>query len=93
MHEVLTTKEAAEYLRTSVHTVTRLAKDGKLPAAKLGNGWRFLRPALDRWLSGDDQYEDRVDQGLVDMVRERRAEGNEDWVPREQVKAESDALP
>jgi excisionase family DNA binding protein len=48
----LTTEEAAEYLRIHVNTVRRWAREGAIPAAKLGNrgGFRLRREDLDRFL-------------------------------------------
>jgi excisionase family DNA binding protein len=36
----LTRKEAAEYLRISVRTLDKLAKEGEIPYSKLGDGIR-----------------------------------------------------
>ena len=49
--QVMTSVEAAEYLKMHVKTVCRLAKEGKIPAKKVGSEWRFLRRVLDNWLS------------------------------------------
>ncbi len=49
--QVLTSVEAADYLKMHVKTVCRLAKEGKIPAKKVGSEWRFLRSVLDRWLA------------------------------------------
>lgn len=49
--QVMTSVEAAEYLKMHVKTVCRLAKEGKIPAKKVGSEWRFLRPVLDKWLA------------------------------------------
>lgn len=49
--QVMTSLEAAEYLKMHVKTVCRLAKEGKIPAKKVGSEWRFLRPVLDNWLA------------------------------------------
>ena len=48
----LTSEEAAEYLQVHVNTVRRWAREGAIPAAKLGNrgGFRFRREDLDRFL-------------------------------------------
>ncbi len=51
--EVLDVEEAATLLGISRWTVRALAKDGKLPARKLGKEWRFSRQALLRYLGGD----------------------------------------
>ena len=49
--QVMTSVEAAGYLKMHVKTVCRLAKEGKSPAKKVGSEWRFLRSVLDRWLT------------------------------------------
>jgi len=38
---LLTATEAAERLRLHPKTVVRMARDGRLPAVKVGTGWRF----------------------------------------------------
>jgi len=48
---VMTSVEAAEYLKMHVKTVCRLAKERKIPAKKVGSEWRFLKSVLDRWLT------------------------------------------
>lgn len=48
---VMTSTEAADYLKMHVKTVCRLAKEGKIPAKKVGSEWRFLKSVLDRWLT------------------------------------------
>ena len=48
---VMTSTEAADYLKMHVKTVCRLAKEGKIPAKKVGSEWRFLKAVLDRWLT------------------------------------------
>lgn len=49
--QVMTSVEAADYLKMHVKTVCRLAKEGKIPAKKVGSEWRFLRSVLDNWLA------------------------------------------
>lgn len=51
--EVLTTEEAAEFLRVSTKTVLALAREGSLPGTKVGRAWRFLRADLLGYLHGD----------------------------------------
>jgi len=65
MPDVMTTEEASAYLRLSVQTVKQRAREGRMPAAKVGRTWRFLKSELDRWLArGADLDEDLVDEGL-----------------------------
>jgi excisionase family DNA binding protein len=49
--EVLTLAEAAAYLRLSEADVLRLVHDQALPARRLANEWRFLKAAIQQWLS------------------------------------------
>ena len=53
----LTTEEAALYLKVNVGTLRRWAREGVIPAAKLGNrgGFRFRREDLDRFLESRRQ--------------------------------------
>jgi excisionase family DNA binding protein len=53
MKEVMTPREAAEYLNIHVRTIYRLAKNGMIPVCKVGGHWRFSKAALDEWLSED----------------------------------------
>ena len=49
--EIMTPREAAEYLCIHVRTIYRLAKNGEIPGRKVGGSWRFKKGALDEWLS------------------------------------------
>lgn len=49
--EILTPKEAAEYLSVHVRTIYRLVKNGEIPGRKIGGSWRFKKNTLDDWLS------------------------------------------
>jgi excisionase family DNA binding protein len=48
--EVLTLREAAGYLRLPETEVLRLVQDQGLPARQAGEGWRFLKAAVQDWL-------------------------------------------
>jgi len=47
--EIMTIEECAKYLKTSVSTIYRLAQEGKIPATKVGNQWRFQKKKIDEW--------------------------------------------
>ena len=47
--EVTDPREAAGYLRLHTRTVQDLARDGKLPAIRIGRVWRFRKVGLTRW--------------------------------------------
>lgn len=51
MYSLMTTKEAAEYLRLNYMTVYKLAQRGKIPATKVGGNWRFKKEILDEWIA------------------------------------------
>ncbi len=50
MEQVLTLEEVAQYLKIAKPTLYRLLEDGKIPAFKVGNQWRFTRELIDKWL-------------------------------------------
>ena len=53
MSELLTTDEAAVYLRLSERKLYDLVANGEVPCTKVTGRWLFPRAALDRWvLSG-----------------------------------------
>lgn len=47
---IMTIDEVAEYLDLHPLTVRRLARDGEIPAFKVGRQWRVKRAILVRWL-------------------------------------------
>jgi len=48
MHNLMTVKETAEYLRIPLPTVYYLVQRGQLPAIQIGGRWRVKKDALDR---------------------------------------------
>lgn len=48
--QLLTTKEAAMYLRVHEQTLYAWRRDGKIPAERLGYSLRFRKTDLDAWL-------------------------------------------
>ena len=56
--ETLTPSEIAKILKLHPFTVTRLAREGKLPAFKVGGSWRFRRDYFERWI--EQQGRNRV---------------------------------
>lgn len=48
--EILTAKEAAEYLKISLQTIYQLKAAGKVPFKKIGGSLRFLKSELYNWL-------------------------------------------
>ncbi len=52
IREILTPRQAAEYLSVHVRTIYRLAKHGQIPGRKVGGSWRFKKEIIDQWLAG-----------------------------------------
>jgi len=51
MPEIMTTREMAKYLKLHEITICKFAKEGKIPAIRIGRVWRFDKEAIDRWIS------------------------------------------
>jgi len=48
--EVMTLREASQYLGISPDTLYKYLSENRIPAFKLGNRWRFKKDLLDRWM-------------------------------------------
>ena len=48
---MLTIAEVAKYLKLHELTVRRLAREGELPAFKVGRQWRIKRDLLEEWIA------------------------------------------
>ncbi len=47
---IMTIAEVAQYLGLHELTVRRLAREGQIPALKLGRQWRVKRDLLEKWI-------------------------------------------
>lgn len=56
MHNLLTVKETAEYLRIPLPTVYYLVQRGQLPAIQIGGRWRVKKDSLDRDILHEEQH-------------------------------------
>ena len=50
MPDMMTIAEVAKYLKLHELTVRRLAREGELPAFKVGRQWRIKRDLLEKWI-------------------------------------------
>lgn len=50
---ILNAAQAAEALGVTERLVVRLAREGKIPAQKIGREWRFSRQGMTSYLSGE----------------------------------------
>ncbi len=55
--EIMTAKEVAGYLKLHPLTVHRYAREGKIPAFKIGTDWRFHKKYIERWIKEKLNYE------------------------------------
>ena len=56
--DVLTAREAAQYLRLTLPTFYRYLWEGKIPSSKIGGRYRFKKSLLDKWLGKRAEGED-----------------------------------
>jgi excisionase family DNA binding protein len=49
--EILNTEELARYLEVDINSIFDWANQGKIPAVKQGNDWKFERKAIDSWIA------------------------------------------
>ena len=64
IHNLLTVKETAEYLRIPLPTVYYLVQRGQIPAIQIGGRWRIKKSSLDR----DILWQDKQGQPTVLVV-------------------------
>ena len=67
--EVMTLREASQYLGISPDTLYKYLGQDKIPAFKLGNRWRFKKDLLDRWM---ERKSERGASGRTTADRSRR---------------------
>jgi len=60
LREVMTLREASQYLGISPDTLYKYLSEGKIPAFKLGNRWRFKKDLLDRWMEKKSEHTELV---------------------------------
>ena len=47
---VMTIQDVADYLQFSTSKVYLMARQGLIPAARIGKSWRFKRDLIDNWI-------------------------------------------
>ena len=57
---IMTIDEVAAYLSLHPLTVRRLAREGEIPAFKVGRQWRVKRKLFDRWMEEQSMQNVRV---------------------------------
>ena len=49
--EFLTPNELSRILKLHPFTITRLAREGKIPGSKIAGSWRFRKDEFERWVA------------------------------------------
>ena len=57
--ETFTPNDLAKVLNLHPFTVTRLAREGKIPAFKVGGVWRFRKDQFEQWIEERTNGKDR----------------------------------
>ena len=60
--EILTLREASEFLNCHPSTIYRLVKSSQIPAFRLGGSWRFVKPELHRWIRDQTEWPQHGDE-------------------------------
>jgi excisionase family DNA binding protein len=58
LKEVMTLREASQYLGITPDTLYKYLGERSIPAFKLGNRWRFKKDLLDRWMERKSETTD-----------------------------------
>ncbi len=66
--EILTAKEVADYLNLHPLTVHRYAREGKIPAFKIGTDWRFHKQHIERWIQEKVEFNNRSKERRKTML-------------------------
>ena len=67
--EIMTITDVAAYLGLHELTVRRLAREGQLPALKLGRQWRVKRDLLEKWL--EQRSLDNLDEIEAEPLKQK----------------------
>lgn len=53
--DIMQAREVADYLHVHLFTIHKYAREGKIPAFKIGADWRFHRKSIERWIREKEQ--------------------------------------
>ena len=73
--EVMNIRRAGEYLGVNPETLYKYAKEGSIPAFKLGNRWKFKKSVLDAWMErqcGIGEGRGKKGKSAVHALRKKR---------------------
>jgi excisionase family DNA binding protein len=58
--DIMTVRDVALYLRLSEAMVYKLAREGHVPALRVGRSWRFRKNLIDDWIRRETEAGQRV---------------------------------
>ncbi|HAH21674.1 MAG: hypothetical protein A2Y00_06585 [Omnitrophica WOR_2 bacterium GWF2_43_52] len=73
--EIMNTKEVSDFLKLHPFTVNKLAREGKIPAFKIGADWRFDKKLIDKWIK------DKIDYNQVGKDRRKASKPEQSQSP------------
>jgi excisionase family DNA binding protein len=75
LKEVMTLREASQYLGITPDTLYKYLSDRSIPAFKLGNRWRFKKDLLDRWMESKSEHTEPTSDPRRKATRKVHGEG------------------
>lgn len=75
MEGILEVDEACKYLKMSKVTLYRHARNGVIPAFKVGGAWKFNKSSLDDWIH-QRVKEDTAARSLKSSTKTKHTESN-----------------
>jgi excisionase family DNA binding protein len=78
--EVLTLAEAAAYLRLPENEVIAAASSQGLPGRQMGGEWRFLKNAIQQWLSVSQPTAEMWKAELLQLVGKWKDDPDAEWI-------------
>jgi len=68
----MTVHDIAIYLRLSEAKVYKLAKEGQLPALRVGKSWRFRKDLIDDWIRRETEL--ALESRIKSQIESRKAD-------------------
>lgn len=53
---VMNVREVSNYLDVHPQTIYKYTREGKIPAFKIGDDWRFYTASIERWIKEKEEY-------------------------------------
>lgn len=53
---VMNVREVSEYLDIHPQTVYKYTREGKIPAFKIGDDWRFYTASIEKWIKEKEEF-------------------------------------